>query len=241
VSDVAGTLAVHLAATSSASSLSALRAHFRARGYVPLPALAPEAFVVRLGGALGAILASDGVRRDIAIAATGGTRRRYAIATREALARDGGLIASLYRAPPLLAFLGAIAAAELVPVPYLPEQFIATRMQRAGDAHGWHWDDYPYALVWVVRAPADGSGGEVELVRDTVWDKARPDVERYLRERSIERFRPRSGSAYLLRADTTMHRVAPLRCDTVRDVLTFSYTDAGDDRAVTHETLEALL
>jgi hypothetical protein len=220
----------------------ALRERFRRDAYVELPHLAPPSLAAQLQIELNALIERDGRGRDVAIAATGGTPRRYRIVDRDAIERNSPLVGELYRNPALLAFLGAIVGRPLVAVPYVPEEFIATRLARAGDSHGWHWDDYPYALVWVMRAPDPGCGGEVELVRDTVWNKAHPGVERYLRERTVERFRPRSGTAYLLRADTTMHRVAPLVRDTVRDVLTFSYADAGDERpSVTHETLDALL
>lgn len=242
VSWVAEELASHLAAQSTAPSLRGLRDRFRREGYLELSQFAPEALAARLRLELTAILDRGASRREVTIAATGGTPRRYGIVTRDAIEQSCALIPDLYRAPALLAFLAAIVGRELVPVPYLPEQFIATRMARSGDSHGWHWDDYPYALVWVIRAPEHGCGGDVELVRDTKWNKSRPEVERYLRERTIARLRPRSGSAYLLRADTTMHRVAPLSRDTLRDVLTFSYTDVDDDRGdITHETLEMLL
>ena len=53
--------------------------------------------------------------------------------------------------------------------------------------------------------------------------------------------RSRAAAVYFLRADTTMHRVAPLACDGRRDALCFRYARASDlERAVSHETLEQI-
>ena len=53
---------------------------------------------------------------------------------------------------------------------------------------------------------------------------------------------PANKDAYLIRADTTLHRVAPLEADGLREVLTFSYARAANPRlADAHETLTALI
>jgi hypothetical protein len=182
-----------------------------------------------------------GVRRDLRLAVTGGSRRRYRLATRDLLAAHSPVFARTYRSPELLARVAAAAGEPVVPVPYQPEEFIATRLEEPGDVHGWHWDDYAYALVWVLRAPPPDAGAGVELVRDVPWDKSAPRVREHVRAGRVERFHPPAGSAYLLRANATLHRVAPLRIPAVRDMLCFSYANAIDARrAITHETLEAL-
>ena len=182
-----------------------------------------------------------GVRRDVRLAVTGGSRRRYRLATRDVLDAESALVARIYRSPELLARVAAAAGEPVVPVPYQPEEFIATRLEEPGDVHGWHWDDYAYALVWVFRAPPPAAGGAVELVPGVPWDKSAPRVREHLRAGRLQRFHPAAGSAYLLRANATLHRVAPLRVPAVREMLCFSYANAADARrAITHETLEAL-
>jgi hypothetical protein len=201
----------------------------------------PSDLRARVADEIGAVLRTSAVRRDLAIAQTGYTPRRYRIATRTAIAASCPLTAELYRARELLALISQIAGERLVPVPYEPEEFVATRLERAGDTHGWHWDDYAYALVWVLEAPGPDCGGELELVPDAAWCKDDPRVGEILATQSVERKHLPAGSVYLLRSDTTMHRVAPLRCDTSRSVLCFSYATSLDlKRRVSHETVDAI-
>jgi hypothetical protein len=223
------------------STVDELRTQFAARDVVALDGILPAGLIDGLTAAVDAALGTHGVRRDLRLAATGGTQRRYRIAGRDALAATSPLIGWAYRAAETLALVAAIVGEPVVPVPYAPEEFIATRLEEPGDVHDWHWDDYSYALVWVLRAPPAASGGGVELVRNVAWDKAAPRVEEHLRAHPIERFHPRAGTAYLLRANATLHRVAPLRVPAVRDMLCFSYAGRTDlHRAISHETIEAL-
>jgi hypothetical protein len=243
MTEIEDALTAHFAATALAANTMLLRGRFRAEGYVELEGLLPSSLWATLRDEVSALIDAHAQRCDVRIAATAQTRRRYAILAYETIARHAMLAPALYASPALRVFLGTITGCDaLLPVPYVPERIIATRFRRRGDTHGWHWDDYPYALVWLLRTPPAEAGGGVELVTSTTWNKDDPQVERYLRERFVERRFPQTGSAYLLRADTTLHRVAPLARDAVREVLTFSYTDAADARTdVTHETLHALL
>ena len=188
---------------------------------------------------VGATLDAAGVRREMTIPTTGNSPRRYTLASRAALS-TGTVVPSLYRDARIIDRLSELAGEQLVPVPFEPEEFVATRMQFTGDTHGWHWDDYAFALVFVLHAPS--AGGAVETIRDTEWNKRDPRVADYTRERTIDRFAPRAGQAYLIRADTTLHRVAPLEDDDLREVVTFSYARAAyAELAGAHETLEALI
>ena len=223
------------------TSVAALRREFAERDVVALDGVFPRALIDELTVAAGRALDAHGVRRDLRVPVTGGTKRRYRIAGRASLCSGGNAIARAYRSASVLDVVAAIAGEPVVPVPYEPEEFIATRLEEPGDVHDWHWDDYSYALVWVLRAPPPAAGGGVELVRNVAWDKRDPRVAEHLCANPVERFHPRGGTAYLLRANATMHRVAPLRDAAVRDVLCFSYASGADlARAVTHETVEAL-
>lgn len=220
----------------------ALRRTFAERDAVLLGAALEPRLHAALADAARRTLDRAGVRRDLAIASTGGTRRRYRIASRDALALHGPGIAAAYRSSELLALVSEIAGEPVVPVPYEPEEFIATRLERPGDEHGWHWDDYAYALVFVLRAAPERDGGSVEFVRRVAWDKRRPRVAEHVRRGPVERFHPAAGSAYLLRAATALHRVTPLAGAGPREMLCFSYTGANDARrAPAHETLDAIL
>jgi hypothetical protein len=214
-------------------------AQLRRDGWTFADGLIDDATFAALQAEVGAVLDAAGVRRDLTIPTTGDSPRRYTLASRAALSH-GTIVPALYRDPHVRARLSALAGESLVAVPYEPEEFVATRMQYAGDTHGWHWDDYAFALVIVLHAPS--AGGAVETIPGTVWDKRDPQVDTYVRERAIARCTPCAGQAYLIRADTTLHRVAPLERDDLREVLTFSYARAADPRmADAHETLDALI
>jgi hypothetical protein len=222
--------------------IAALRAAFERDAFADVTALVPQDVRERIGAEATAALDAHAVRRDIRVDATGGSPRRYRVAGRDALSRACPTAAAFYRSARLLEAIGAVAGEPVAPVPYAAEELIATRLQRAGDTHGWHWDDYAFALVWVLCAPPPGMGADLEYVPGVAWNKADPDVDAILARREPARVHVPSGTVYLLRTDTTLHRVAPLRCDARRDALCFSYAAVRDlGRAVTHETLEAIL
>lgn len=81
---------------------------------------------------------------------------------------------------------------------------IITRLERAGDSHGWHWDDYAFALVWVVECPPPADGGSVQGVPRTRWNKREPGGPD-LASHPIHSWYLQPGDAYLMRTDTTLH------------------------------------
>jgi hypothetical protein len=222
--------------------IAGYRTRFARMGFVDLTAAISADMRARIGGEVTAALDTHAQRRDVRIAVTGESPRRYRIAGRDTLAATCPAAASFYRSVQLLTLLSEVAGEAVVPVPYAPEELIATRLEAAGDTHGWHWDDYGFALVWVLRAPPPGAGGALEFVTGVPWCKAAPRVEAILAERQPVRAHIAAGTIYLLRTDTTLHRVTPLLRDARRDALCFSYAAAHElAREVSHETLEAIL
>lgn len=222
--------------------IAELRARFARDGFADLTATIPGDVRERIGGEVTAALDAHAERRDVCIGATGSSPRKYRIVGRDTLAVTCPASASFYRSAPLLALLSEVAGEAVVPVPYEPEELIATRLETAGDTHGWHWDDYGFALVWVLRAPPAADGATLEFVTGVPWCKTDPRLDAILAERVPVREHVASGTVYLLRADTTLHRVTPLRRDGRRDAVCFSYAAAHDvARNVSHETLEAIL
>jgi hypothetical protein len=221
--------------------IDALRAELARCGIADVSALVALDLRERVAGEVGAALTACGARRDLRIDATGGTPRRYRILTRDTLLERCPSVAALYRSPALRDLIERVAGETVFDVPYRPEEFIATRLEFAGDTHGWHWDDYAFALVWVLEAPPADAGAQVEFVSGVPWCKTAPNVEGFLRSRDIVRRAVAAGSVYLLRADTTLHRVAPLLRDERRDALCFTYARAADlERDPSHETLEQI-
>jgi hypothetical protein len=222
--------------------ITQLRAEFARSGFADVTALIPADWYRGIYDEVTAGLDAYGERRDLRIAVTGDSPRRYRVVGRDTLAATCPLAARAYRSETIRNLVAGVAGEAIVPVPYVPEELIATRLEVTGDTHGWHWDDYGYALVWVLRAPAPGDGALLEFVTDVPWCKSAPRVDAILAENEPVRAHVGSGTVYLLRADTTLHRVTPLRRDAHRDALCFSYAAASDlRRERSHESLDAIL
>jgi hypothetical protein len=222
--------------------IAGLRERFARDGFAEVSALIPPDVRARISAEVTAALDAHSVRRDVRIAVTGGSPRRYRIVDRDTLASACPATAEFYRSADLLRLVGAIAGQPVAPVPYEAEELIATRLENAGDTHGWHWDDYAFALVWVLCAPAARDGATLEYITGVPWCKAAPNVEAVLAQHEPVRAHIASGALYLLRTDTTLHRVTPLQRDVRRDALCFSYAATADiHRNVTHESLETIL
>ena len=214
---------------------------FATSGYVELTAAFPLALRAQVAAHAARAVETGGRRRDITVAVTGDSRRRYRLAGRLAIENSGTCIQSVYRSPSLLTFLSQVTGDKAHRVPYAPEEYLVTRFEEPGDTHGWHWDDYAFALIWVTAAPEAACGGSLEFIREVAWNKTYPNVDAYVATRPIERRHPCSGSVYLLRADTMLHRVTPLLVAARREILCLSYASGYDlERNISHETLEQL-
>ncbi len=232
----------HLPAlTFAAVDTAALAATFLATGYVELTAAFAPEWRHAVAAHTQAALDHHGRRVDVQIKATDDSPRRYRLAGRAAIEATGNTIPALYRNPTLLALLSSVTTQSIHPVPYLPEEYIATRFEEPGDTHGWHWDDYAFALIWVNSAPPPEHGGSLECIPNIPWNKAQPQIHQHLTEHAAQKRHPASDTVYLLRADTTLHRVSPLTQASTREILCLSYTTTPDlERPITHETLEQL-
>ncbi|MFX0578859.1 hypothetical protein ACHQ4I_30390 [Nocardia nepalensis] len=181
-----------------------------------------------------------GVRRDLVFAATGYTPRRMRNVTRADIAREGSVIEAIYDSAMMTQLLSAVTGGPVFRCPYEPEQFVITRLERAGDTHGWHWDDYSFALVWVAECPPIGDGGFVECIPDTVWDKTQPEVARLVQDRAVHKLMVGAGDVYLMRTNTTLHRVHPIRRGR-RTIVNMAFASAAElNAAVSHETMDSL-
>ena len=190
------------------------------------------------------LLSTEAKRRDLNIASTGNTPRHYSSVGRDQIKDGGTYIPAVFESDAILEFLSKIAGEPLNRVPYVPEEYIINSQNKAGDTHGWHWDDYTYALIWLVEAPGPFSGGRVEYVTKTQWDKENPEetVGNILRENEIRSAYIPSGTCYLMKANTTLHRVSPLSGEDSRTVIVYTFASEADmtDTTITHDTMEAI-
>ncbi|MBK5009351.1 hypothetical protein IAE33_001211 [Pseudomonas sp. S60] len=176
-------------------------------------------------------------RRDFLIESTGNTPRYLSNVPQESIEVHGRYIPQAYKSRYLMSLISHIVKEEIIPTPWKWDNFIINSQHKLGDTHGWHWGDYPYTIIWVVEAPKLESGGLLECVPHTNWDKQNSRVENLLVENKIDSYFHVTGDVYLLKADTTLHRVKPLTEDATRIILNTTWERARDkDRQVEHET-----
>jgi hypothetical protein len=205
---------------------------FARHDYVKLPRLVPPEIRRHLqtelrrieGAATVRNFQMEGLETPRVLSTIGGQR----------LARLSPTLAALYTSTDLRDLVEAVVAGQVYDCANANESLVANFELTVGATHGWHTDDVPYTLVLHVEAPDVGAGGLVEYVphwRDVCADlQAPPDLDV---EPTVERCRQlglvRSGhhgpgDAYLLRVDTSLHRVTPLIRDGARRaVLVFAY------------------
>lgn len=231
----------HYGAT-PASTVAGMSRTFREEGYVRVPSFAPPAVVEAVRREAHELHARLSVRRELVMEATGNTPRKLTNVRSVDVAREGRFIPALYYSQALTRRMAEIFGEPCHVVPYENERFMLLSESRAGDTHGWHWDDYAFSLIWLIEAPPPEMGGWVEFVPRTLWHKGDPDtVNFYLRERKVERRDHVRDDVYLLRGDTSMHRVAPLHGDVLRLVLNLAWASTEDlSREISHETLDGL-
>jgi hypothetical protein len=188
------------------------------------------------------LVASHGVRREFRMRPTGGTPRRMTNVAQAAIEASSPLVQRLYDNLLLRDVLASIARAPVFDCPYRPERYVITKLHQVGDTHGWHWDDYSLALVWILKAPPVEAGGIVQCLPGTRWDKRDPKIISQFVDHPIRSYHFVSGEAYLMNARTTLHRVYPLVCEGAERLIlncAFALTeDISDD--VSHETVEQL-
>ncbi|SFB95045.1 HalD/BesD family halogenase [Streptomyces aidingensis] len=139
------------------------------------------------------------------------------------IARESPLIDRLYADPDLLSCLCELSGLDAAALPEPDQRHALDVLHERDDAHTPHTDGHPLVLVLFLEAPAaPQDGGLLEYVPpppagggDAGWPAAAGQV---LRAHHAP------GDAYLLRGDTTLHRVTPLRRSGVRRaVLSFAY------------------
>ncbi|MEX0172847.1 hypothetical protein MRBLMG1_005590 [Streptomyces sp. LMG1-1-1.1] len=193
----------------------------RAEGYAPLPGLLTAAGLSVLRDEA-ARLQRAARRRDFAMDCMDGSPRHMTTLGGHVIAELSALVPELYADEELLALLSGLIGEKALPVPDPVERHVLNILHRQGDTHGAHTDDYPFALVIFLEAPASPEeGGLLEYVPEAA-------SLRDLTAGPARTAHHHAGDAYLLRSDTTAHRVTPLaRTGARRTVLNFAYTTSA--------------
>lgn len=137
-----------------------------------------------------------------------GLTRQQVYLTGSDVAAHTSCLPRLYDCEPLRDSLSVIAAEPVLPCPE-PERFQVSRRHHDAAASRWHWDAYAFTLVLVVECPPLAEGGFVQTVAHTRPDPYDADVHRILTRNPIHSWELGAGDLYLLRTDTTLHRVHP--------------------------------
>ena len=161
----------------SADWLNRKADEFAANSIVRLSALFTGSFYHDMEQEADMLVKRCGVRRDLRMHSSGCTPRRMTNVAQPVIAGHCPLVMYIYRNTLLRSAISSIVRAPVFDCPYRPERFVITRLHQLGDTHGWHWDDYSLAVVWVLRrAPPPEAGGILQCVSGTRWDKKRSEA-----------------------------------------------------------------
>ncbi|MFF5701234.1 hypothetical protein ACFY7H_01780 [Streptomyces sp. NPDC012794] len=189
-----------------------LRERFAAEGYVPLPGLVPLDRLPLLRREIRR-LESMAAHQDPAT-----PPRPMTTLGGRIIAEESELIPRVYHDPALIGLVRGISELDAVTVADPLERHVVDILHPHGDAHGAHHHAHPLALVVFTEAP--GSARDGGLLQYGPAGGAPPASDELAR-----RAHHRPGDGYLLRSDTTAHRVTGLRRPGLRRVaLNFAYT-----------------
>lgn len=221
----------------SSTAVERARRQYSYLGHAKVSFLAPQSVKDAVAQEVRSVIEAAGVRRDLEIVETDNSPRKMRNVGQLDIAEFSDVIPRIYAADALLKGMAAVAAEPVHLCPWKPEQYVITSLEQDGDTHGWHWDDYTFALVWVVETPPVSDGGFVQCVPGTRWNKDNPDVNRYLVSRPIYSLELFPGDIYLMKTNTTMHRVYPVK-NGRRKIINMSYASTSDlSLTVNHRTM----
>lgn len=213
------------------------RHRFERDGYLKINHLVDPAVKQAIAEDVRYLLANYSKRRDFHIKSTGNTPRYLSNVPQECIELNGEYIPIAYGSNYLAKLIEGIVGESVIPTPWKWDNYIINCQHKVGDTHGWHWGDYPFTIIWVVEAPGIECGGLLECIPHTRWDKKNSRIEPLLVENKIDSYFHEAGDVYLLKADTTLHRVKPLTEAVERVILNTTWERARDkDRYVEHET-----
>lgn len=241
MSRLESTIVEHLRHSVDNEQLWLSRKSFYETGFALVSYLLPGEVKQQVAVEVKDLLAARSVRRDLRFRETSNSPRYMRNVTAADIRAHGGVTSALYQSPAFLHVLSSVAGEEVLECPYEPEHYVITHLERRGDTHGWHWDDYSFGLIFVVDCPDVEMGGFVQTVRNTHWDKENPQVFRQLISNPIYSYELRPRDIYLLRTDTTLHRVHPVESGAKRTIINMAYAAQRDlTKDISHKTMEDL-
>lgn len=210
----------------SSINCAPLAEEFKKRNYVKIPTFVPPILETAMKGEVCYMINHHTIRQDLHDPQTSDTPRYMELVSQADLSSFGQIIPTFYSSHQLLLFLSRIVGESLIVSPYECDRFAITKMTRKGDTYGWHWNDSRYLLAWIFETPPAELGGVTEFITDTRWDKSYPHiVDYYLSHGQVQRRTYHVGDIYLLKADEVMHRISPLKQDSMKVVLRMGWAN----------------
>jgi hypothetical protein len=221
--------------------LSALHAQFEANSVAILRGFCPPLLLSSLKHEADALMQAHGAAKNMRFELTDYTPRRLTTVGQPVIQAHGNIIPAVYESPQVMGLVSRIVGEQVHICPYAGERYVVSRLERPGDTHGWHWDDYSLGMIIVLEAPHPKDGGYLQCVPHTRWNKEEPAVYAAFLKSPIYSYALAAGDAYILRTDTTLHRVAPIREGCRRTIINMVWANEGDlSRPMTHETNDTL-
>ncbi|MGH4034101.1 HalD/BesD family halogenase [Actinomycetota bacterium Odt1-20B] len=240
IADLVQSLSKHLIHGIEKEQWESAHRDFLDLGFAKLSFLAPEGTKSAMAEEIETLVTEYGVRREMSFRETGHTPRLMRNVRRKEIHQHGSVIPEVYASDAFREALGKVAGESVLVCPYEPEQYVITELTQSGDTHGWHWDDYSFAVVWVVACPPVEHGGFLQCVPHTQWNKQDPQLHRQFIAQPIHSFELRPGDLYFLRTDTTLHRVYPVSQGR-RLIINMGYASRADlHKRISHETMDNL-
>ncbi|APJ02761.1 hypothetical protein [Silvanigrella aquatica] len=181
-------------------------------------------------------------RRDIYMRETDNTPRKMYTVSQKAIYESSDLIPAFYSSKDLNLLLNKITGKDISPVPVESgERFVINGLENAKDTHGWHWDDYTYALVFIAKAPSVEFGGYLEAIPNTLNEKNESNAFTAINNNKIDRHFYSEKNIYFMKSDTTLHRVTPINNENLRVSLAMAWATDKDLRLdLDHMTIKNL-
>lgn len=188
-----------------------------------------------------ALLNQHKLRRSFKMKETSFTPRTMYNVKQSVIKQDGDYIPRLYHSPEIKKLIHQISRETVYDLPFEEERYLINCISEIGDTHGWHWDDYSYSIVFILKAPRLENGGLVQCIPHTKWSREKDAVNKILCDHPIHTYFFKENEAYLLKSNTTMHRVMPLSQPDFRLSINMSWASQSDlDRIIDHSTMEKL-
>ena len=208
-------------------------------GLVDVTSLFSEEIVHNLTAEMQILMKQHARRNDFLSQHTDLTPRNLNTVSEKIITENGNFIPNFYFSERTKYKLSQIAGEIVHDLPWSGERYVLNQLLNQNDTHGWHWDDYAYALVFIAEAPEyPYEGGLLECVSHTYWQKDRPDINHLVNTRKVSRYYFKPGSFYFMRSDITLHRVTPIVSNSKRMSLAMSYCSESDlAKPIDHKTV----